>query len=102
MSTLAHLPEGITISPKLTNRFFENDPRIIFNFTNLTFTQILEIKTFAKKTMLILFGDYGFNNETQKGRGTLKVSKLKVWSKAEQKEFEDIMGQSWSNFNSFL
>ena len=102
MLTTNTLPAGITISKKITNRFFENDPMINFKFTNLTFTQLLEIKAFAKNSKMILFGEYGYNSDTQKGTGTLIVSKLKVWSKAEQDEFEEIMGQSWTNFNSFL
>jgi hypothetical protein len=63
---------------------------------------MMEIKRFAKETWMVLFCDYGYNCVTQKGRGILKVSKLKAWTKRELTEFEQITGQTWANFCSFL
>ncbi|MEO6069795.1 MAG: hypothetical protein ABIN57_05210 [Chitinophagaceae bacterium] len=96
------LPKNYTISPFVPSKFFENNPNITFNYTSLSLWQMMELKRFARVTFLFLFYDYGYNCSTQKGRGTLKVSRLKAWNKNELAEFELITGQSWANFCSYL
>jgi hypothetical protein len=91
-----------TLSPFIKAKFFENDPNITFNYTSLTLWQMMELKRFARETLLLLFYDYGYNCNTQKGSGTLKVSKLKTWNRKELAEFELITGQTWANFCAYL
>lgn len=100
--TITEPTQQITLSPYCNLPFFTIEPNINFDFTSLSFWQLTEMKKFAAQTPLMLFSNYGFNGEIQKGKGTLTVSKLKIWNKAELEQFEDIMDQSWQNFCSYL
>lgn len=91
-----------TLSPYYRKPFFTIEPNINFDFTSLSFWQLTEMKKFAAQTPLVVFSNYGFNGEIQKGKGTLTVSKLKIWKEAELEQFENIMEQSWSNFCAYL
>ena len=82
--------------------FFENNPNITFQFTNLDYWQLQQMRKFSQATPLMLFSDYGFNGETQKGSGLLKVSKLKIWTNEELADFEEIMDISWHQFCAYL
>jgi hypothetical protein len=96
------LPVHYTVSPFVKAKFFENNSQIIFDYTSLSLWQMMELKRFCRESALLLFYDYGYNCATQKGRGTLKVSRLKLWNKLELAEFELITGQTWANFCAFL
>jgi hypothetical protein len=96
------LPKTYTLSPFIKAKFFENNPNITFNYTSLSLWQMMELKRFARETLLLLFYDYGYNVATQKASGTLKVSRLKEWSRKELAEFELITGQTWANFCAYL
>jgi hypothetical protein len=82
--------------------FFVNNPNISFQFTNLDYWQLQQLRKFSAAAPLTIFSDYGFNGETQKGRGVLKVSRLKIWSGEELASFEEIMGISWQQFSAYL
>lgn len=97
LSTIQQIPAG-----QLPQPFFANNPTISFQFTNLNYWQLQELRKFSAGTPLVLFSDYGFNGETQKGRGCLKVSKLKVWTSQELSDFEEILGITWSQFCAYL
>ncbi|HVG40720.1 MAG TPA: hypothetical protein VM888_03835 [Chitinophagaceae bacterium] len=98
---MPHL-KNYTLTPFIKGKFFENNPNITFNYTSLTLWQMMELKRFARETLLFSFYDYGYNCTTLKGSGTLKVSRLKNWNKSELSEFELITGQTWANFCSYL
>ena len=100
---------AFTLSPiqqkqagQLWQPFFANNPNITFQFTNLDYWQLQQLRKFSASTPLLIFSDYGFNGESQKGKGYLKVSKLKVWTEEELGAFEEIMGISWSQFCAYL
>ena len=82
--------------------FYEDNPLLVLNLNNLTFWQLMQLKKFARETSLMFIESYGVNPETNQCLVTLKVSKLKIWTKEEQEEFSEIVGKGVSNFSLYF